>query len=98
LAPFTRETTKEIPMIRFAVAACAVLALSSPVFADASLSEEELKSAVAAAATWGCEGGKWEKEVEGTGVFELDDAKCKDGAHYDLKFDKSFKLLDITAD
>ena len=85
-------------MKRFAVAACAAFALSAPVFADAPLSDDEKKSAIAAAATWGCEGGKWEKEVEGTGVFELDDAKCKDGANYDLKFDKNFKLLDITAD
>jgi hypothetical protein len=85
-------------MKRFALAACAVFALSAPVFADAPLSEEEQKKANAAAMTWGCEGGKWEKEVEGTGVFELDDAKCKDGANYDLKFDKNFKLLDITAD
>ena len=85
-------------MKRFAVAAYAALALSSPVFADAPLSDEENKSAVAAAAAWGCQGGKWEKEVDGSGVFELDDAKCKDGANYDLKFDKSFKFLGITAD
>jgi hypothetical protein len=31
-------------------------------------------------------------------VFELDDAKCKDGRNYDLKFDKDFKLRSITAD
>lgn len=35
---------------------------------------------------------------EGTGVFELDDAKCKDGAAYDLKFDKDYKLWAIIRD
>jgi hypothetical protein len=84
-------------MKRFAVAACAVVAMSLPAFADAPLSEEELKSATAAASALGCDGGKWEKETEGTGVFELDDAKCKNGA-YDLKFDKDFKLLNMSAD
>jgi hypothetical protein len=85
-------------MKSFAFAACAVFALSTPVFADTPLSAEETKSATAAAAAWGCEGGKWEKETEATGVFELDDAKCKDGRNYDLKFDKDFKLLVISAD
>jgi hypothetical protein len=85
-------------MKRFAFAACAIFALSVPVFADSKLTDEETKSAVAAAAAWGCQDGKWEKETEGTGVYELDDAKCKDGADYDLKFDKNFKLIDITAD
>ncbi|RUP00199.1 hypothetical protein [Hyphomicrobium sp.] len=84
-------------MKRFAVAACAVFAMSLPAFADAPLSEEEMKSATSAASALGCEGGKWEKETEGTGVFELDDAKCKNGS-YDLKFDKDFKLLNMSAD
>ncbi len=84
-------------MKRFAIAAGAVLTMSLPAFADTPLSEEEMKSATAAAATWGCDGGKWEKETEGAGVFELDDAKCKTG-QYDLKFDKDFKLLEMSAD
>lgn len=85
-------------MNRIAVATLAICAFAIPAFADAPLSEEEAKTAAAAAAAWGCEGGKWEKETEGTGVFELDDAKCKDGANYDLKFDKDFKLLVISKD
>jgi hypothetical protein len=85
-------------MKRFAFAACAAFILSMPAFADTKLTDEEAKSATAAAAAWGCEGGKWEKETEATGVYELDDAKCKDGRDYDLKFDKDFKLIDITAD
>jgi hypothetical protein len=84
-------------MKRFAIAACAVFAMSLPAFADTPLTDEEMKGATAAASAMGCEGGKWEKEMEGTGVFELDDAKCKNGA-YDLKFDKDFKLLNMSAD
>lgn len=84
-------------MKRFAIVVDAVFAMSMPAFADAPLTEEEMKSATAAASAVGCEGGKWEKETEGTGVFELDDAKCKNGA-YDLKFDKDFKLLNMSAD
>jgi hypothetical protein len=84
-------------MKRFAIVAGAMLAMSLPTFADTPLTEDETKSATAAASAIGCEGGKWEKETEGTGVFELDDAKCKNGA-YDLKFDKDFKLLNMSAD
>ena len=44
---------------------------------------------------WGCSGGKIEQESEGTGVYEVDDAKCKDG-QYDIKLDKEFKVISIT--
>jgi hypothetical protein len=79
-------------------ALAATMALSTPALADAKLSEDEAKSAAAAATAWGCEGGEWEKETEGTGVYELDDAKCKDGNKYDLKFDKDFKLINMSRD
>ncbi len=46
----------------------------------------------------GCEGGSYEKEAEATGVFEIDDAKCKDGHQYDLKLDKDFNVIAITKD
>jgi hypothetical protein len=80
------------------LATAAILTLAAPAFADTPLTDEETTKATAAAAAWGCEGGKWEKETEATGVYELDDAKCKDGNNYDLKFDKNFKLLVISAD
>jgi hypothetical protein len=84
------------PILLTALAAS--MALSLPAMADDKLSDEEAKKASAAAAVWGCEGGKWEKESEGTGVYELDDAKCKDGGAYDLKFDKDYKLLNMSRD
>lgn len=75
----------------------ATVLLATPAFADTPLSADEAKTAAAAASALGCEGGKWEKEAEASGVYELDDAKCKGGA-YDLKFDKDFKLLSMTRD
>jgi len=85
-------------MKRMLFAAALACAFSLPALADTPLSEDEQKQATAAAAIWGCEGGKWEKETEATGVYEADDAKCKDGRNYDLKFDADFKLRSITAD
>lgn len=85
-------------MTRITFVALAAALCATPAFADAELSADEAKKAAAAATAWGCEGGKWEKESEASGVFELDDAKCKDGANYDLKFGKDYKLIAITAD
>lgn len=82
---------------RLSVVLAAAMAFSVPAFADEKLSDEEMKAGIAAAKALGCEGGEWEKETEASGVFELDDAKCKDG-QYDLKFDKDFKLLSIVHD
>jgi hypothetical protein len=66
--------------------------------ADDKPSADEMSKITATAKAWGCSGGQGEKETEATGVFELNDAKCADGANYDLKMDKSFKLISITAD
>ena len=52
----------------------------------------------ATAKAWGCTGGAAEKESEGSGVYELNDSKCADGANYDIKLDKAFKVISITAD
>ncbi|MEQ1672018.1 MAG: hypothetical protein ABL893_14255 [Hyphomicrobium sp.] len=86
-------------MKRSLLAAAAAFAMfATPAIADGKLSEDEAKAATAAAAAWGCEGGTWEKETEASGIFELDDAKCKDGGKYDLKFDKDYKLMNMTRD
>ena len=77
--------------------AAAVALLATPAFADEKPSAEEAKKLTEAAAALGFTGGELEKESEATGVYEIDDAK-KDGAQYDLKFDKDFKLLSITRD
>ena len=58
---------------------------------------EVVKALTAAASALGCSGGQLEKESEASGVFEVNDAKCKDG-QFDIKFDKDFKLLNMTKD
>ena len=85
-------------MKRLALVSALFALTAAAAFADDKLSDDETKKAAAAATAWGCEGGTWEKESEGTGLFELDDAKCKDGKKYDLKFDKDYNLMSLTRD
>ncbi len=85
-------------MKRLALVSALLALIAAPALADDKLSDDDAKKAAAAAAAWGCEGGTWEKESEGTGIFELDDAKCKDGKKYDLKFDKDYNLVNMTRD
>ena len=77
----------------------AVVALSicTPLLADTPVSDADAQKIRAALQGWGCSGGKMEKETEGTGVYEVDDAKCKDG-QYDIKLDGEFKVISITRD
>jgi hypothetical protein len=76
--------------------ACA--ALFSPVaLADEKPTEEEAAKIKAAVAEWGCEGGTYEKESEASGVYEVDDAKCKQG-QYDFRLDKDFNVTVILRD
>jgi len=79
-------------------AAAAVLALcSGAAFADDKPTDEEAAKIKAAVAEWGCEGGTFEKESEGSGVFEAEDVKCKAG-QYDFRLDKDFNVFVITRD
>jgi Peptidase propeptide and YPEB domain len=45
---------------------------------------------VAALAAEGCSGGEMEFD---DGLYEVEDATCRDGKEYDLIFDANFKLL-----
>ena len=65
--------------------------------ADDKPSDEEAAKIKAAVEEWGCSGGEYEKETEGTGVYEAEDVKCKAG-QYDFRLDKNFKVFVITAD
>ena len=79
--------------------AISILTLSSGVvFANDKPSADEAGKITATAKAWGCAGGEGEKETEGSGVYELNDVKCADGANYDIKMDKAFKVISITAD
>lgn len=84
-------------MKKLMIAAAALAMFSAPAFADEKPSDAEAKSLTAAASALGFSGGELEKESEGSGVYEVNDAKGKDG-QFDLKFDKDFKLLSITRD
>jgi hypothetical protein len=65
--------------------------------ADEKVSDAEAAKIKEAIAAWGCEGGELEKEAEGTGVYEAEDAKCK-GGQYDFRLTKDFKVFSITMD
>ncbi len=73
-------------------------AFSSGALADAKTSDSETAKLKEVLAVWGCQGGSMEKESEGSGIFEVDDTKCKDGNQYDAKFDKNFSLQSLTLD
>ena len=79
-------------MRKIAITALALVFCGTAAWADEKPSEAEAKSIQAALSAWGCSGGKMEKESEASGVFEIDDAKCKDG-QYDFKLDKDFKII-----
>ena len=82
----------------FAIAAAVMMAFgSSAALADEEPSAEEAEKIKAAVAQWGCEGGKYEKESEGTGVFEAEDVKCPAG-QYDFRLTQDFKVFAIIAD
>lgn len=84
-------------MNRLSIAAVALVFSAVPAFADDDPSADEVAKIKAAVAEWGCEGGTYEKESEGTGVFEAEDVKCKSG-QYDFRLDKDFKVFVITKD
>ena len=69
----------------------------SAAFADEKVTDDEAAKIKEAVAAWGCEGGKYEKESEGSGVLEAEDVKCKSG-NYDFRLTKDFKVFAITMD
>lgn len=85
-------------MKRILVIAAALAMSTSFALADDKPSADEAKSIEATMTAWGCKGGEYEKETEGTGVFEVDDTTCPDGNQFDAKLDKDFKLISLTRD
>jgi hypothetical protein len=88
---------QEGKMKRTLVALAAVSIGSAVAVADTPVSPAEAEKIKATLEAWGCSGGKMEKETEATGVYEVDDAKCRDG-QYDIKLDQDFKVTSITRD
>ncbi len=89
---------KETNMKKLAIAAFSIFAVAAPAFADSKPSDEEAKKITEASAAAGYSGGTMQKETEGSGVFEVDDAKDKSGLQFDIKLDKDFKILSVTRD
>lgn len=85
-------------MKKFAIAAVTAVAFAVPAFADSKPSDDEAKKITEALTAAGYTGGTYEKETEGTGVYEIDDAKDKGGTQFDIKLDKDFKILSVTRD
>jgi hypothetical protein len=81
----------------FLMAVAVALVSSTSALADTPVTPAEAEKIKAALEVLGCTGGKMEKETEGSGYFEVDDAKCKDG-QYDVKLDKDFKMIAMTRD
>ena len=84
-------------MTRTITTAVALAFLSTSAMADDKPTDAEAAKIKEAVAAWGCEGGTYEKESEGTGVFEAEDVKCK-GGQYDFRLEKDFKVFVITKD
>lgn len=84
-------------MKRNVIAAFGAALFSTCALADTKPTDAEVAKIAQAIAAWGCEGGTYEKETEGSGVFEAEDVKCR-GGQYDFRFDKDFNLLAITKD
>jgi len=85
-------------MKKFLVAALAVAFSSGVVLADSKPSADEAKKIGEVLSALGYTGGEYEKETEASGVFEIDDAKDKSGKQFDIKLDKDFNVIAITAD
>jgi hypothetical protein len=84
-------------MKRVLIAACGAILWGTGALADAKPTDAEIAKIKEALAAWGCEGGTYEKETEGSGILEAEDVKCK-GGQYDFRLDRDFKVLAITRD
>jgi hypothetical protein len=92
-----RIKMKFIRIVMVLAAAGIVMGSASALRADSTVAPAEAEKIKAALEAWGCTGGKMERETEGGGYFEVDDAQCK-GGQYDIKLDKDFNVTVMTRD
>ena len=85
-------------MKHISLAIAAALVSSTLALADTPVTPAEAEKIKATLEVFGCTGGKMEKETEGSGYFEVEDANCNWGGQYDIKLDKDFKIISITRD
>ena len=81
----------------FLMAFAAAVASSTFALADPPVTPAEAEKIKRLPWKSSCTGDKMEKETEGSGYFEVDDAKCKNG-QFDIKLDKEFKMIAMTRD
>ena len=78
-----------------AATALSLLVWNSALADDRPVTDDERAKLVAAMKAEGCSGGQMEFD---DGHYEVDDARCSDGRKYDLRFDRSFKLIEKELD
>jgi len=78
-----------------AVASLVLLYTSALAEKGAKPSDGEITRIGSAISQVGCEGGEYIKEP--SGLFEIDDAKCRVG-QYDIKLDKDFTITLMSRD
>jgi hypothetical protein len=71
-------------MRRMMIGAFGAALFAAGALADTKPTDTEVAKLKQAVAAWGCEGGTYEKETEGSGIFEAEDVKCK-GGQYDFR-------------
>jgi hypothetical protein len=85
-------------VILMALAAAGSIGGTSALLADTPVTPAEAEKIKAALESFGCTGGKMEKEDEdATLPYEVDDAKCKSG-EYDIKLDENFNVIIMLRD
>ncbi len=84
-------------MVRASIFAVVLAISGSLALADCPVSDAHAAKIKAALEAVGCEGGKYEQETKVPGVFEVDDARCKDG-QFDFRLDKDFQITGKSAD
>jgi hypothetical protein len=78
-------------LIAMAFVAAGIFGSTTSLLADTPVTPAEAEKIKAALEGWNCSGGKMEKETEGgVVVYEVEDAKCRDGV-YEIKLDKEFQ-------
>ncbi len=88
--------------MRILLSICAFMLASSAASAEATITNEEMKKVQAAIGIWGCSSGAMGREMNGSGVYEVDDATCKGGkaevmaGAYDIKLDRDFIVTSIS--
>jgi hypothetical protein len=81
-----------------ALAAVGIIGSTTALLAETPVTPAEEEKIKAALESFGCSGGKIEKEDEDNALlYEVDEAKCKSG-DYDVKLDKNFNVIIMLRD